>query len=66
VLAVDREPMVNYLKQGMYEPAYTLMPPLPGYQLPIPDWARLTDRSVARWLDSCIARRAIRMRIRCG
>jgi oligopeptide transport system substrate-binding protein len=31
------------MKQGMYQPAYTLMPPLPGYELPIPDWTRLTD-----------------------
>ena len=43
VLAVDRESMVRFLKQGMYEPAYTLMPPLPGYALPVPDWARLSD-----------------------
>jgi oligopeptide transport system substrate-binding protein len=43
VLAVDREPMVRYMKQGMYEPAYTLMPPLPGYDLPVPDWSRLSD-----------------------
>ena len=44
VLAVDREPMVRYLKQGMYQPAYTLMPPLPGYALPSPDWSRLSDQ----------------------
>lgn len=53
LLAVDREPMVRYLKQDMYEPAYTLMPPLPGYALPIPDWARLPDpqrRALARRL----------------
>jgi len=43
VLALDREPMVRAMKQGMYEPAYTLMPPLPGYEAPVPDWARLTD-----------------------
>jgi oligopeptide transport system substrate-binding protein len=53
VLAVDREPMVRYMKQGMYEPAYTLMPPLPGYRLPTPDWTQLPDRqrhAVARRL----------------
>ena len=32
VLAIDREPLVRYMKEGMYEPAYTLMPPLPGYR----------------------------------
>jgi oligopeptide transport system substrate-binding protein len=43
VMALDREPMVRSMKQGMYEPAYTLMPPLPGYRLSMPDWARLPD-----------------------
>jgi oligopeptide transport system substrate-binding protein len=43
VLAVDREPLVRYMKQGMYQAAYTLMPPLPDYQLPVPDWTRLSD-----------------------
>jgi oligopeptide transport system substrate-binding protein len=53
LLAVDREPLVRYMKQGMYEPAYTLMPPLPGYQLPVPDWTRMSDmdrHSLARRL----------------
>jgi oligopeptide transport system substrate-binding protein len=43
VMALDREPMVRSMKQGMYEPAYTLMPPLPGYRLPRPAWADLPD-----------------------
>jgi len=43
VLAVDREPLVRYMKQGMYQAAYTLMPPLPDYELPVPDWKRLSD-----------------------
>ncbi|HEY3731909.1 MAG TPA: peptide ABC transporter substrate-binding protein [Steroidobacteraceae bacterium] len=42
-LALDREPLVFYMRQGMYEPAYTWMPPLPGYQQPIPDWQRMGD-----------------------
>jgi oligopeptide transport system substrate-binding protein len=43
VIALDREPMVRNMKQNMYEPAYTLMPPLPDYRLPEPDWKRLPD-----------------------
>ena len=43
VLALDREPLVRYMRQGMYQPAYTWMPPLPGYELPVPDWKSLPD-----------------------
>ena len=42
-MAIDREPMVRSMKQGMYEPAYALMPPLPGYRTQLPAWARLPD-----------------------
>jgi oligopeptide transport system substrate-binding protein len=42
-MAIDREPLTHYLRQGLNRPAYTLMPPLPGYQLPLPDWAKLPD-----------------------
>jgi oligopeptide transport system substrate-binding protein len=53
VLALDREPMVRAMKQGLYAPAYTLMPPLPDYRQPIPDWTQLPDarrRALAREL----------------
>jgi oligopeptide transport system substrate-binding protein len=43
VLAIDREPLVRFMKEGMYQPAYTLMPPLPGYALPLPAWVQLSD-----------------------
>ncbi len=43
VLALDREPLVHYLRFGMYQPAYTLMPPLPNYQQPVPQWADWSD-----------------------
>jgi len=43
VLALDREPLVRYMRQGMYQPAYGWMPPLPGYELPPPDWQSLGD-----------------------
>jgi oligopeptide transport system substrate-binding protein len=40
-LGVDREILVRYVRQGLYQPAWTPTPPLPGYQAPLPDWARL-------------------------
>jgi oligopeptide transport system substrate-binding protein len=43
VLALDREPMVRTMRQGMYEPAYSWMPPLPGYDAPPPPWQSLGD-----------------------
>jgi oligopeptide transport system substrate-binding protein len=45
VLALDREPMARYMRLGIYQPAYTLVPPLPGYEQPLPDWARLSDQA---------------------
>jgi len=42
VLALDREPLTGYLREGMNPPAYTLMPPLPGYQRPRPAWLSLS------------------------
>ncbi len=41
-LGVDRERLVRYVRQGLYEPAWTPTPPLPGYQAPVPDWAHLS------------------------
>ncbi len=42
-LGVDRRArsLVRYVRQGLYEPAWTPTPPLPGYRAPLPDWARL-------------------------
>ena len=40
-LGVDRETLVRYVRQGLYEPAWTPTPPLPGYRAPLPDWAGL-------------------------
>ncbi len=42
-LAVDREPLVRYVRQGLYLPAYTPTPPLPGYRAPVPQWAGLPE-----------------------
>jgi len=43
VLALDREPLVRFMRQGMYEPEYSWMPPLPGYDAPLPQWQSLGD-----------------------
>ena len=45
VLALDRAPLARYMREGVYEPAYTLMPPLPDYQLPLPDWTGLSTEA---------------------
>ena len=42
-LGVDRETLVRFVRQGLYEPAWTPTPPLPGYDAPVPDWARLSE-----------------------
>jgi oligopeptide transport system substrate-binding protein len=44
-LAVDRETLVKYVRQGLYQAAYTPTPPLPGYAAPLPAWARLADEA---------------------
>jgi oligopeptide transport system substrate-binding protein len=45
VLAVDREPLARYMRLGIYQPAYSLVPPLPDYQQTRPDWAGLSDQA---------------------
>jgi len=42
-LSVDRAALTHYLRYDLYEPAYTLLPPLPGYAQALPDWARLSQ-----------------------
>ena len=42
-LAIDRAALTRYLKYDMYQPAYTLMPPLAGYEPQNPDWAALSQ-----------------------
>ncbi len=41
-LGVDRETLVRYVRQGLYQPAWTPTPPLPGYHAPLPDWTQLS------------------------
>ncbi|HVB34146.1 MAG TPA: peptide ABC transporter substrate-binding protein [Patescibacteria group bacterium] len=40
-MAIDRKTLVKYVQRGIGIPAYNIMPPLPGYQPVIPDWAKL-------------------------
>ncbi len=42
-LAVDRETLVRYVRQGLYQPAWTPTPPLAGYRSPVPAWAALPE-----------------------
>ena len=42
-MALDRETLVRYVRQGLYQPAWTPTPPLPGYHVPLPDWAALPE-----------------------
>lgn len=56
VLAIDREALVHAMRP-FYQPAYTLMPPLPGYQQPQPAWRRLS-RAARHALARALYRRA--------
>jgi oligopeptide transport system substrate-binding protein len=42
-LAVDRDIFAKYVRRGIDTPVYGIMPPLPGYDPVIPDWAKLSD-----------------------
>jgi oligopeptide transport system substrate-binding protein len=42
-MAFDREKVAEYVINGAGFPAYTLVPPLAGYDAQIPDWARLPE-----------------------
>ncbi len=42
-MAVDREVIAGKLRQGVQLAAYTLIPPLPGYNPQAPDWAGWDD-----------------------
>lgn len=44
VLAIDREPLVHAMR-SIYQPAYTLIPPLPGYVQQIPAWVKLSGEA---------------------
>ena len=41
-IAVDRDVFCKYVRRGIETPAYGIMPPLPGYDPYIPEWAKLS------------------------
>jgi oligopeptide transport system substrate-binding protein len=43
VLAIDREIIASKLLKGLFLPAYSLVPPLPGHEAVLPEWATLPD-----------------------
>ncbi|HMV71607.1 MAG TPA: peptide ABC transporter substrate-binding protein [Pseudomonadales bacterium] len=43
-VAIDRDKLAKYVLNGAGFPAYSLMPPLDGYQQQIPDWAKLSTK----------------------
>jgi oligopeptide transport system substrate-binding protein len=43
-MAVDRDILANKVRQGAEFPAYSLVPPLPGYTQARPEWASWTDK----------------------
>jgi oligopeptide transport system substrate-binding protein len=42
-LALDRTILADKVREGIQQPAFSLVPPLPGYRPQIPDWASWTD-----------------------
>ena len=42
-MAFDRDKVSKYVVNGAGFPAYTLMPPLEGYEPQVPDWAKLPE-----------------------
>jgi oligopeptide transport system substrate-binding protein len=42
-MAVDRRVLADKVRQGVQEPAFTLVPPLVDYHQPIPAWANWSD-----------------------
>jgi len=43
-MAVDRQVLAEKIRQGSQLPAYSLIPPLPGYRSRQPDWSQWDDR----------------------
>jgi oligopeptide transport system substrate-binding protein len=39
LLAIDHERVTDQLMKGLYQPAYSIVPPLPGYPAVRPAWA---------------------------
>jgi len=42
-LGVDRETLVHYVRQGLYQPAWTPTPPCLAIRRRSPEWAHLSE-----------------------
>jgi len=42
-LALDRTILTSKVREGLQEPAFSLVPPLPGYRQQVPEWASWSD-----------------------
>lgn len=42
-LALDRTILANKVREGLQEPAFSVVPPLPGYRPQVPEWASWSD-----------------------
>jgi oligopeptide transport system substrate-binding protein len=42
-LALDRTVLATKVREGLQQPAFSLVPPLPGYRQQLPDWASWSD-----------------------
>jgi oligopeptide transport system substrate-binding protein len=42
-LALDRTIIAGKVREGLQEPAFSLVPPLPGYRQQVPEWASWSD-----------------------
>jgi len=45
VMALDREVLTGKLLKGKYSPAFGIVPPTPGYESVLPEWAGMTDEA---------------------
>jgi oligopeptide transport system substrate-binding protein len=42
-LALDRRILADKVREGLQQPAFSLVPPLPGYRQQVPEWASWSD-----------------------
>jgi oligopeptide transport system substrate-binding protein len=54
VMSLDRELLTGKLLKGKYSAAYGIVPPLPGYEPVLPQWARLPDADRHREAQSLV------------
>ena len=45
VMSLDREVLTGKLLKGKYSPAYGIVPPTPGYEAVLPEWAGMAGEA---------------------